>query len=419
MPIRTRRPHRLALLQGGGQLFPAMVEAIDAALTEVLLETYIFGFQRSALTVAEALERAGARGVKVRVVVDGIGTGDVPEEWQRRWRAAGVDWRVFNPARGWRVAVPRGWRRMHRKLCVVDQKVGFCGGINLLDDHYDPNHGELEQPRLDFSVRVEGPLVADAHDTMKRLWTRLQIVHKVGKADLAGAVQSVQKAAQAGTDLSDAAIQAPTDELTAAAATEAAAKGGAAAALVLRDNVRYRRSIEGVYRFAINQAKSEIIIANAYFIPGVRLQRALLRAARRGVRVSLLLQAKYEYFMQYHASRAVYGVLLDAGIQIFEYEPSFLHAKVAVMDSANGAIATVGSSNLDPLSLLLAREANVFVRDDAFAMELRGRLLQAMGQHGRRVDAERHLRRPASTRALTWVAYAMMRIALFATGKRY
>ena len=419
MPIRTRSPHRLALLQGGSRLFPAMVEAIDAAHTEVLLETYIFEFQGSALLVAEALERAGARGIPVRVVVDGIGTGDVPEEWQRRWRAAGVDWRVFNPARGWRVLVPKRWRRMHRKLCVVDRGVAFCGGINLLDDHYDPNHGKLEQPRLDFSVRVEGPLVADAHLTMRRLWARLQIGNQSGRADVAGTVRSVRRAARAGTDMGDDAIKAPTSELSASAAIESAAKGGAAAALVLRDNVRYRRSIESVYRFAINQAQSEIIIANAYFIPGVRLQRALLRAARRGVRVSLLLQAKYEYFMQYHASRAVYGVLLDAGIQIFEYEASFLHAKVAVMDSPHGAIATVGSSNLDPLSLLLAREANVFVRDDGFASELRGQLLQAMGRHGRRVDAERHLGRPASTRALTWVAYAMMRIALFATGQRY
>ena len=197
------------------------------------------------------------------------------------------------------------------------------------------------------------------------------------------------------------------------------ARHDAVAALVLRDNVRYRRRIEATYRIAIAQARSEILIANAYFVPGVRLQRALLLAARRGVRVTLLLQGRYEYFMQYHASRAVYGALLKAGIEIIEYEPSFLHAKVAVMDAAQGAVATVGSSNLDPLSLLLAREANVFVRNDAFAAELRAHLMHAVAKQGRRVDPQTHMQRPVTTRALTWAAYALMRFALLLTRNRY
>jgi cardiolipin synthase len=187
---------------------------------------------------------------------------------------------------------------------------------------------------------------------------------------------------------------------------------------VLRDNVRFRRSIEGNYRLAIGLARSEIVIANAYFIPGVQLQRALLRAAKRGVRITLLLQGRYEYFMAYHASRAVYRVMLKAGIAIIEYEESFLHAKVAVMDSNVGGLAIVGSSNLDPLSLLLAREANVFVRDDAFSGELRGHLLDAIAK-GRRVESDVYTRWPAVTRGLNWLAYAAMRVALTVTGKRY
>ena len=126
-------------------------------------------FAHSALSVAEALERAAARGVTVRVVVDGVGTGEIPQDWRVRWAAAGVRWRIFNPAHGWRLLAPRGWRRLHRKLCVVDGDIAFCGGINLLDDHHDPNHGALEQPRFDFAVRVRGPLVEDVHDTMTRL----------------------------------------------------------------------------------------------------------------------------------------------------------------------------------------------------------------------------------------------------------
>jgi cardiolipin synthase len=412
MATRALRPgHSLSLLKGGDAFFPALVEAIAGARAEVLLETYIFDFRRSVETVAHALAAAARRGVTVRVVVDGFGTEEVPAEWQQRWRDAGVHWRVFNPAQGWRLLLPKRWRRMHRKLCVVDGSIGFCGGINQLDDFFDPNYGALDQPRFDFSVRVHGPLVADMHDTMTRLWARLQITREARQHDVAGTLHAVQAAARAGTDMADEGMK--------GGLSRAAEVGtGSLAALVLRDNVRFRRSIEGNYRLAIALAKSEIIIANAYFLPGVQLQRALLRAARRGVRVTLLLQGKYEYFMQYHGSRAVYRVMLNAGITIIEYEASFLHAKVAVMDAAGGALATVGSSNLDPLSLLLAREANLFIRDDAFAAELRGHLLDAIAK-GRRVEPDEHTRWPLVARSLNWVAYALMRALLFVSGKRY
>ena len=395
--------HALVLLVGGDDLFPALAAAISAARVEVLLESYIFDFAGAVLDVAQALEDAARRGVVVRVVVDGVGTGAIPAEWQTRWRAAGVQWRVFNPVRGWRVLFPRHWRRMHRKLCVVDGDVAFCGGINLLDDYHDPNHGALEAPRLDFAVQVRGPLVADVHDAMTRLWWRFEAAREAREFDFENALEAVQIAASRSSDAKE--------RLDSDGA-------GSTAALVLRDNVRFRRRIESTYRLAISQARSEVIIANAYFVPGVGLQRALLRAAGRGVKVTLLLQGRYEYFMQYHASRAVYGGLLAAGIEIIEYEASFLHAKVAVMDNPAGALATVGSSNLDPFSLLLAREANVFVRDDAFAAELRGHLMRALGQ-GRRVDSAAHLRRPLHTRGLTWLAYLVMRIGLLITGKRY
>ncbi|HUP09920.1 MAG TPA: phospholipase D-like domain-containing protein, partial [Caldimonas sp.] len=301
---RALKPgHRLALLTGGTELFPALVDAIDAARAEVLLETYIFDFAGAALTVAGALERAAGRGVLVCVVMDGIGTGDVPPEWQRRWNAAGVRWRLFNAAKGWRVLVPRRWRRLHRKLCVVDAAVAFCGGINVIDDLRDPNYGVLEKPRFDFAVRVEGPLVTEVHDTMTRLWLRLQIGREVRLAELDAAMRAARAARRAGYDALDPNLRGRADE----DARLAVAGEGTLAAFVLRDNVRYRRRIEATYRLAIAQARREIIIANAYFIPGVRLQRALLRAVRRGVHITLLLQGKYEYFMQHHASRAVYG----------------------------------------------------------------------------------------------------------------
>jgi cardiolipin synthase A/B len=406
-----RPDHQLTLLKGGQAFFAALVATVEQAQSDVLLETYLFDFTRTALTVAQALEHAAQRGVTVRVVMDGVGTGNVPPDWQQRWRAAGVQWHIFNPAHGWRLLLPERWRRLHRKLCVVDGCVGFCGGINLLDDHFDPHHGLLREPRFDFSVQIQGPLVADMHRTMAQLWTRLQLAsHPTGR----GVVAQVQA-------LFTAASTQQASETKRSHRTRPMV--GAWAALVLRDNLRFRRSIEHHYLRAILQAQHEVVIANAYFIPGVRLQRALLQAAARGVRITLLLQGKYEYFMQYHASRAVYGALLAAGIHIVEYDASFLHAKVAVIDgegnSPNSVMATVGSSNLDPLSLLLAREANLFVRDDVFAAELRAHLLAAITTHGHPVLATAHTGRPWLTRGLNWVAYGLMRVLVWVSGKQY
>ena len=186
--------------------------------------------------------------------------------------------------------------------------------------------------------------------------------------------------------------------------------------LVLRDNLRNRNSIERAYRRAIAGAQSEVLIANAYFLPGGKLRRALVHAAKRGVKVRLLLQGRYEYFMQYHGARPVFGVLLAAGVEIHEYSVGFLHAKVAVVD---GRWATVGSSNLDPLSLLLAREANVVVDDVPFAQSLRARLLTAMEAHGTPLDAQAYAQRPWRQRLLDRVAFGVMRLLLFLAGRRY
>ena len=353
--------------------------------------------------VAEALIRAAQRGVRTHLVVDGVGTGPLPKAWQQRMKSAGVQVRVYSPLGPLGLLLPHRWRRLHRKLCVVDGLVVFCGGINVLDDLYDPNYGDLDAPRFDFAVQATGSLAAQASRTMELLWWRMQAVRDVRLNRLPQAVR----------------------DLRAASATRHASQQdpearGMRAALVLRDNVRNRSRIEKAYRRAIGAARHDIIIANAYFMPGGKLRRALILAAKRGVRVQLLLQGRYEYFMQYHAARPVYGALLAAGVEIHEYEPSFLHAKVAVIDAhGDKPWATVGSSNLDPLSLLLAREANVVVQDAAFAIDLRQRLVHAMQHAGRRMDPARYAGRPLRQRVLDRVAFGLMRLALWVTGNRY
>ena len=411
MPSRQKF-EALQLLQGGQAFFPALIQAFDAAARWVQLETYIFDFHGAGAEVAEALMRAARRGVTVQVLVDGIGTEALSDAWQKKLSDAGVHWCVYSPLAaglgGLGLLVPDRWRRLHRKLCVIDQRTVFCGGINVLDDFYDPNHGDLQAPRFDFALAATGPLAVDAADAMALLWWRVQAGYSARQRHLSVAWEAFRAAGYGGR----------TDAAQLASQAEAAATGSsrARASLLLRDNLRNRSSIERAYRKAIGQARQEVIVANAYFLPGGKLRRALVRAAKRGVRVTLLLQGRYEYFMQYHAARPVYGALLAAGVEIYEYEPSFLHAKVAVVD---GHWATVGSSNLDPLSLLLAREANVVVQDRDFAEDLRRQLRQAMTSHGRRIDPTAYSRRPLGQRLRGWLAYALVRLALLVIGQRY
>ncbi len=384
----------MRLLTGGVDLFAAMVAAMDAAQHEVLLETYIFDFAGAGADVAHALMRAATRGVQVHVVVDGVGTGELSAEWASQFEQAGVQMRVFAPAVGLGFWLPSRWRRLHRKLCVVDNTVAFCGGINILDDYLDPHvQGLLKAPRLDYAVSLQGPLVGAVRTTMAQLWSRIEAVRELRSQDLGSALDALRGAKQS--------LHLP-------------ARGEIQ--LVLRDNVRHRAHIERTYRKAIGAARHDIIVANAYFFPSLRLRRALIMAARRGVRVRLLLQGKYEYFLPYRAARQMYGQLMTAGVEIYEYHASFLHAKVAVVD---GKWLTVGSSNLDPFSLMLAREANVVAHDPPMALALQASLVDAMERSADRVDPHTYLSRGWRERTVDAFASAVLRFGVFLTGKRY
>ena len=400
--------HQVRLLQGGQSFFPALIDAIDRSTHEVRLETYIFNVVAAGAQVAAALERAARRGVAVYLVMDGVGTPSLPQEWAGRFNLAGVQWHIFRPLGRLGVLIPSRWRRLHRKLCVVDGSVAFCGGLNVLDDWYDPNHGALDAPRLDFAVRVTGPLVQAVHEAMTQFWWRFQAASTARQSDFPAAWRALQEAVAL-------ALETRTDA-DATGAAERRASGVVKAALVLRDNVHNRTRIERSYRQAIGKASDEIIIANAYFFPGRKLRKGLIHAAQRGVRVRLLLQGRYEYFLQYHAARPVYGALLAAGVEIHEYTRSFHHAKVAVIDAHWD---TVGSSNLDPLSLLLAREANVVLDDAVLAGDLRQRLEQAITEGSVRVDAAAYAHRAWRQRFLDRVAMALTRILIFLNGTRY
>lgn len=382
--------HAIELLEGGGEFFPALEAAIAQAKREVSVETYIFHDDPSGRRIAAALGEAAARGVRTHLIVDGFGTHTIAPALRRLLGHTRIE--VFRPERG-RFSLSRTrLRRLHRKLAVVDGRMVFVGGINLLDDFVDPNHGALDAPRFDFAVCVRGPLVAPANLAMHRMWWELSTVNRT-----LGRLRSVTRMR----------VHAPADVVS-----EVTEAGALRAMLVLRDNFRFRRTIEQQYLEAIRGARRSVVIANAYFFPGVRMRRALLEAAARGVRVRLLLQGRVEYRLQHYASQALYEELLRAGIEIVEYRRSFLHAKVAVIDDWS----TVGSSNIDPFSLLLAREANVMIDDAGFAQALRTRIDAAVETGGVPVVLQRHARRSLPVRLMNSAAFLLLRIGVAISG---
>ena len=362
------------LLRSGGEYFPALEQAIDASAHEVRLETYILADDSTGRRIVAALKRAVQRGVAVRVAYDGFGSSAFLGKLGDEMKAAGIEAVVFRPETGWNRFRRSRLRRLHRKLVAVDGHTAFVGGINIIDDLNMP---PPKEPRFDYAVRVQGPLLAPILDAMCELWVGLKQEDRSQKGSALFGCPPVSDVA-----------------------------GDHHAWFAFRDNVSHRRDIEREYLSAILAAKEEILIANAYFFPGRRFRRALLRARRRGVKVRLLLQGRQEYVLQHYASRALYGTLLDAGVELYEYSPSFLHAKVAVVD---GLWATVGSSNIDPFSLLLAREANVFVRDAAFAATLKTSLDDAIKNNSTVVHAQRWSGRPLLDRVLTWALYGVAR----------
>ena len=377
--------NRIALLKTGAEYFPALEAEIDAAQREIHLETYIFEADATGRRIAGALMRAAGRGVETHVMVDGYGSQDLDRKLVLEMRAAGVRFVIYRrQISPWTLRRTR-LRRLHRKIAVVDARAAFVGGINVVNDADAPDG---TPSRFDYAVRVEGPLVADIVFEVRRLWARVIAVQFQG---------SWPRAAR---------IEPPPREF----------RGTQRAAFVVRDNISHRRDIEQAYLAAIGQARSEILIANAYFFPGRTFRHALMAAAARGVRVTLLLQGRVEYVLQHYASRALYGPFLDAGIEIHEYQKSFLHAKVAVVDRH---WATVGSSNIDPFSLLLAREANIVIEDDGFAGELRESLLGAIAEGAAQVRRERWKDQPWATRVLTWGSYGLARFftGVFAYGR--
>jgi cardiolipin synthase A/B len=366
--------NQVTLLRNGAEYFPALIAAIQAAKHEIYMQTYIYEPDKTGLQVGEALMQAAKRGVFIFLLLDGFGSRKLSKSYVKTLSASGIDVMFFRPKISpWTLKRSR-LRRLHSKLTVIDGKIGFVGGINVIDDDNTPSH---TPPRIDYAVKVKGALLEGMHTNARLIWLR-------------ACQRQFVKARNSGLLMSDQQVH----------------TGVMQAAFLTRDNVKHRRDIENAYLSAIKAAQAEIIIANAYFLPGLRFRHALRDAAERGVRVVLLLQQRTEYRFLDFAKRALYSALLNQGIQIYEYHKSFMHSKVAVIDSQ---IAIVGSSNIDPFSLFLSLESNVVVHHKRLATQLRQYLQLDIEEGAVAITVEEWHRYSYVKRLLSWLAYALVK----------
>ena len=285
--------NRVRLLVNGEEFFPQLLAAIDAARRSIQLETYLFADDNIGTRVAAALAAAAGRGVAVKVLIDGYGGGDYARKLVKELGGHGVDARIYRPERWWRLE-RKLLRRLHRKLSVFDDTLAFVAGINIIDDHNLPegDRGRLG-PRFDFAVMCEGPIVAAVSLASKRLWWTLSFVDP---RRISGRVPMMSMQTR-----------------------QPAFPDGVAASLLLRDNLRHRRAIERAYLDAIERARDDVLIANAYFLPGRRFVPRCATRSRAACACGCCCRAGSSTRSQHCGQRALYGTLLEAGIEIYEY----------------------------------------------------------------------------------------------------
>jgi len=335
------------LLENGEEFFPRVFNAITQARREVMLETFILFEDKIGQELHAALLAAAKRGVEVHVLVDGFGSPDLSDTFVGSLVEAGVRFRIFDPGRrflGQRLNV---LRRMHRKIVVVDGQLGFIGGINYSADHMADFGPEAKQ---DYAVQVRGPVVAQIHRFTREAVLDRSAHQRPHATDITGRPHA----------------------------------GTANAMFVTRDNQQHTSDIERQYRVALRAARSRVVIANDYFFPGYRFIREMRRAAKRGVDVRLILQGQPDMPIVKTAASLLYDHLQRAGVRVYEYCDRPLHGKVALVDED---WSTVGSSNLDPLSLSLNLEANVIIQDRDFNAHLHRRLSHLMDTSCKQIEA--------------------------------
>lgn len=344
---RWRDGNSAQLLINGEDFFAQVFDCIRRARKEVLLETFIIYQDRVGEALQRVLIEAASRGVRVIVTADGYGTADLDSEFVAQLLSAGVHLQLFDPRPKVLGVRTNLFRRLHRKLVVIDAEQAFIGGLNYSVDHLTDSGVSAKQ---DYALWVRGPVVADIYQSC------LNMIRPAARKTFSALPVSTGQ------------------------------RGSARMLMSIRDNNDHTIDIEEQYLLAIRKANQRIIIANAYFLPSYRFLRELRNAARRGVKVCLILQGQPDLPLVRICSRMLYTYLLREGVLIHEYTQRALHGKVAVIDHE---WSTVGSSNLDPLSLSLNLEANLFIRDPALNHQLHEHLLELVATHSKQISLKR------------------------------
>lgn len=372
-PRLLRPGHRVELLRAGADAYPSMLAAIAAARDSVCFETYVLRDDATGRRFHAALAERARAGVAVRVLYDALGSLGLSEEFVDGLRAAGAEVVEYGPVAPWRRRF-RLTRRDHRKILVVDGRVGFAGGLNVGDEYAPAEAGGGGW--YDLHARVEGPAVAELAGLFRRTWVR------------------------AGGRRFPLPVPAPDPPAAPWTPTE-----GARATALANDELRDRWRIRDAYLHAIARAARSVRIMNAYFLPDRAVRRALGRAVRRGADVRVVVPAESDVALVQAATRHLYPRLLRAGVRIFEWPERMMHAKAAVVDAV---WSTIGSYNLDYRSLRLNLEVALAVVDRAFGERLSA-LIEADCARCHEVGADALARRPWWRRFGDWLAYALRR----------
>jgi cardiolipin synthase A/B len=357
-------------LVNGDEIFPAMLDAIGSAQHSILFESYIYWSGDIGEAFADALAGRAQAGVKVHVLVDWVGSARMEARLEEQMRRAGVEVEKYHPLRWYNLG--RLNNRTHRKLLIVDGRVGFTGGVGIAQEWtghaQDPDHWR------DSHFRVEGPVVAQMQSVMLDNWvkTKGRVLH--------GPLY-FPELHHAGAHKAQMFSSSPS--------------GGSESMLMM-------------YLLCITAARKSIDLASAYFVPEGIARRALAAAGRRGVRVRIIVPGKHiDAETVRRASRALWGELLEAGVEIHEYQPTMYHCKVMVVD---GFMTSVGSTNFDVRSFRLNDEANLNVYDADFAAR-QTQVFEDDLKRSRRITLQEWKARPLREK-LHERAVAMLRIAL-------
>ncbi len=345
--------NRATELINGDQIFPAMLKSIRAAKKTVLFETYIYWSGDIGNEFADALSERAKAGVKVHVLLDWVGSAKIDDAVTDKMKAAGVEVEKFHPLRWYNLG--RMNNRTHRKLLIVDGHTGYTGGVGIAPIW--TGHGQDPDHWRDSHYRIEGPVVAQMQSVMLDNWAKTtgKVLHGV---DYFPPPQTV------GSESAQMFASSP--------------NGGSESMLMM-------------YLLAITAATRSIDLSSAYFVPDDITRDAIVAARKRGVRVRIITPGEnMDAETVRRASRGLWGELLEAGVEMYEYQPTMYHCKVMIVD---GKMTSVGSTNFDVRSFRLNDEANLNVYDAGFAARQTGVFEQDLKQ-ARRITFEQWKARP-------------------------